>query len=98
MENYGEGGSCGGGVREGEERRGEGRENTLGHQLQGALFSLRQGQQSFMCQHIGRRSSNVSFERKDWRSIRLLSTELGLVAKAGVIAGLWIGVVQGLGV
>jgi len=49
-----------------------------------------------MCQHIGRRSSNVSFERKDWRSIRLLSTDLGLVAKAGVIAGLWIGVVQGL--
>jgi hypothetical protein len=86
------------GERRGEERRGEERENTLGHQLQGALFSLRQGQQSFICQHIGRRSSNVSFERKDWRSIRLLSTDLALVAEAGVIAGSWMGVVRGLGV
>ncbi len=38
------------------------RGNTLGHQLHGALFSLRQGQHSFTCQHVGRKSSNVLFE------------------------------------
>jgi hypothetical protein len=52
--------------------RGNGR-NTLGHQLQGALSSLRQGQQSLICQHTGRKSSNVSFEYEFWTEILRVS-------------------------
>jgi hypothetical protein len=76
---------------------GEERENTLGHQLQGAVFSLRQGQQSFMCQHIGRRSSNVSFECEDRRAICSLSADFRLAAEAERNGGVVVRVIQGLG-
>ena len=61
------------------------RGNTLGHQLHGALFSLRQGQHSFICQHVGRKSSNVLFEVEVSRDIRCQLTCVSLRRAADLI-------------